>query len=143
MCPNVCDPTDCSLPGSSVHGILQARILQWVPMSSSRGSSQPRDRTRVSCLLHWQTGSLPLVPPRKPQTFTSLIYLNGKLIHTHTHTHTHTQIKLHWGLWVEFPRVWCSLIIFIKNLHCKFTYWISLKQWGNYVSYKIISCLDN
>ena len=86
-CPTLCHPADCSLPGSSVHGILQARILQWVPMSSSRGSSQPRDRTRVSCLLHWQTGSLPLVPPRKPQTFTSLIYLNGKLIHTHTHTH--------------------------------------------------------
>ena len=43
-----CDPVDCSLPGSSVHGILQARILEWVAISFSRGSSQPRDRTRVS-----------------------------------------------------------------------------------------------
>ena len=40
---------DCSLPGSSVHGILQARILEWVAISFSRGSFQPRDRTRVSC----------------------------------------------------------------------------------------------
>ena len=44
-----CDPIDCSSPGSSVHGILQPRILQWVAISSSRGSSQPRDQTQVSC----------------------------------------------------------------------------------------------
>ena len=47
-CVGLCDPMDCSLPGSSVHGILQARILEWVAMPSSRGSSWPRDRTRVS-----------------------------------------------------------------------------------------------
>ena len=41
-------PMDCGPPGSSVHGILQARILEWVAMPSSRGSSQPRDRTQVS-----------------------------------------------------------------------------------------------
>ena len=63
----LCDPMDCSLPGSSVHGILQARILEWVAMSSSRRSSWPRDQTQVSCLLHWQAGSLPLVPSGKPQ----------------------------------------------------------------------------
>ena len=44
----VCDPMDCSPPDSSVHGILQARILEWVAMISSRGSSQPRDQTKVS-----------------------------------------------------------------------------------------------
>ena len=49
-CPTVCDPMDCSLPGFSVHGILQARILEWVTISFSRGSSWPRDRTRVSCI---------------------------------------------------------------------------------------------
>ena len=42
-CPTVCDPMDCSLPGSSLHGILQARVLEWVAISFSRGSSQPRD----------------------------------------------------------------------------------------------------
>ena len=47
-CPTLCDPVDCSLPGSSVHQILQARILEWVAISFSRGSSQPRDRTQVS-----------------------------------------------------------------------------------------------
>ena len=47
-CVTVCKPTDCSPPGSSVHGILQARILEWAAISSSRGSSRPRDRTRVS-----------------------------------------------------------------------------------------------
>ena len=48
-CPTLCDPMDCSPPGSSVHGILQARILEWVAMPSSRGSSWPRDQTGVSC----------------------------------------------------------------------------------------------
>ena len=46
----LCDPMDCGPPGSSVHGILQARILEWVAISFSRGSSQPRDQTRVSCI---------------------------------------------------------------------------------------------
>ena len=44
------DPVDCSPPGSSIHGILQARILEWVAISFSRGSPGPRDWTRVSCL---------------------------------------------------------------------------------------------
>ena len=43
LCPTLCDPVDCSLPGSSVHGILQARVLEWVAISFSRGSSLPRD----------------------------------------------------------------------------------------------------
>ena len=44
-CPTLCNPMDCSLPGSSVKGILQARLPEWVVMPSSKGSSQPRDRT--------------------------------------------------------------------------------------------------
>ena len=48
--PTLCNPKDCSPLGSSVHGILQTRILEWVAMSSSRGSSQPRDQIRVSCV---------------------------------------------------------------------------------------------
>ena len=47
-CPTLCDPMDCSLPGFSIHGILQERILEWVTISFSRGSSRPRDRTQVS-----------------------------------------------------------------------------------------------
>ena len=47
-CPTLCDPMDCSLPGSSVHGIVQARILEWVAMLFSRGTSRPRDPKEVS-----------------------------------------------------------------------------------------------
>ena len=62
-CPALGDPTGRSPPGSSVHGILQARILEWAAISCSRGSSWPRDPTRVSCiscigkqiLYHWAT----------------------------------------------------------------------------------------
>ena len=49
-CPALCDPMDCSPPGSAFHGILQAGILEWVAILFSRGSSQPRDRTQVSCI---------------------------------------------------------------------------------------------
>ena len=52
-CPTLCDPVDCSPPGSSVHGVLQARRLEWVAMPSSTGSSWPRDWTcvsKVSCI---------------------------------------------------------------------------------------------
>ena len=49
-CPTLCDTMDCSLPGSSIHGISQARILERVTISSSRGSSQPGDRTQVSSI---------------------------------------------------------------------------------------------
>ena len=50
-CLTLCNPTDCSPPGSSDHGIFQARIIEWVAISSSRGSSRPRDQTYISCLV--------------------------------------------------------------------------------------------
>ena len=58
--PTLCDPMDCSLQAFSVHGILQARILEWITVSFSRGSSRPRDRTQVSriggrCFNLWAT----------------------------------------------------------------------------------------
>ena len=59
-CPTLCNPMDCSPQGSSVHGILQARIPEWVVMPSSRGSSQPRDQPcifYVSCIGRWIPGS--------------------------------------------------------------------------------------
>ena len=49
-CLTLCDPMDCSLPGSCVHGIFQARVLEWVALSFFRGSSWPRDQTLVSCI---------------------------------------------------------------------------------------------
>ena len=58
LCPTLCNPMDCSLPGPAVHGIVQARILEWVAISFSRGSSLPGDWTHVSricrrILYHW------------------------------------------------------------------------------------------
>ena len=56
LCLTLCNPMDCSLPGSSVHGVLQTRILEWAAMPSSRGSSRPRNRTHVSsvsCIGRW------------------------------------------------------------------------------------------
>ena len=50
LCLSLCDSMDCSLPGSSVHGILQARILEWVAIPFSKVSSQPRDQSWVSCM---------------------------------------------------------------------------------------------
>ena len=50
LCPTLYDAMDCSLPGSSFHGIFQVRVLEWVTISFSRGSSWPRDWTRVSCV---------------------------------------------------------------------------------------------
>ena len=50
LCLTLCDPMNYSPPGSSVHGIFQARILEWVAIPFSRGSSQPRDQTHISCI---------------------------------------------------------------------------------------------
>ena len=73
LCPNLCNPMDCSLPGSFAHGIFQARVLEWVAISFFRGSSRPRDQTRVSHIagrhftiwatreaLHWRNFTWPI-----------------------------------------------------------------------------------
>ena len=79
----LCIPTDCSPPGSSVHGILQARILKWVAMPSSRGFSWPRDRTHVSCSFCIAADSLPLSyqgnpwSHSSPQKHTYLLHLEA------------------------------------------------------------------
>ena len=81
--PTLCDSVDCSLPGSSIHGILQARILEWVAMPSSRGSSQPRDWNCVSYISCIEVGSLSLAPPGKPHIveYYSAIKISEQLIH--------------------------------------------------------------
>ena len=63
LCLSLCDPTGCSLPGSSVYGILQARILAWIVIPFSRGSFQSRNRAQVSCVAGrfftvWATGKI-------------------------------------------------------------------------------------
>ena len=70
-CLTLCNPMDCSLPAFFVHGILQARILEWVAMSSSKGSSQPRDQTSVSYLA---SGYFTAKPPGKTSRSSQALY---------------------------------------------------------------------
>ena len=72
-CPTVCDPMDCSPPASSVHGIFQGRILEWVTIPFSGGSSQPRDQTWVSCI----AGSFFTVwAMREASSYFSFVFIN-------------------------------------------------------------------
>ena len=72
LCLTLCDPVDCSPPGSTVRGILQARILEWVAISFSRGLSQSRDWTHVSCIDRW---ILYLCATREAFSVTGSIYI--------------------------------------------------------------------
>ena len=72
LCPTLCDPVDGSLPGSSVHGIFKVRVPEWVTISFSKGSSQPRDRTQVSQL---EAGTL-TEPPGK----SSLVHMTAQTL---------------------------------------------------------------
>ena len=82
LCPTLCDPIDGSPAGPSVHGTLQARILEWVAVPSSRRSFQLRDQAPVSCLLHWQADSSPPCPPTSGTTQS----LSAMLTHSTEHS---------------------------------------------------------
>ena len=79
-CQTLCDPMDCSLPGSSVHGIFQAIVLEWIAISFSRGSSRPSDQSQVSCTAG---GFFTAEPPGKPEidTVLGILHLNVSNIH--------------------------------------------------------------
>ena len=62
LCPTLCNPINCSPLDSSIYGIFQARVLEWVATSFSRGTSQLRDQNHLLHLLHWQVDSLPIAP---------------------------------------------------------------------------------
>ena len=73
-CLTLWDPMNYRLPGSSVYGVFQARILEWVAISFSRESSQPRDGTQhLLHLLHWQVDSSAQAPPKKPILTNSIL----------------------------------------------------------------------
>ena len=96
-------PMDCNLPGSPVHWILQARILEWVAISFSRVSSQPRNWTQVSCIANWATREA-----HENWDLSEKITLNSTcakscafptdcvLEYTRTHAHTDTQMLWNW-----------------------------------------------
>ena len=90
-CLTLCNPMDCSPPGSSVHGIFQARILEWIAISFSRESSQPRDQTWVSCIAGrvftvWATREFHLTPQG------TLLFLPGWSPHHSLMCFTHANL---------------------------------------------------
>ena len=88
-CPTLCNPVDCGPPGSSVHGIFQARILEWVAISFSRGPSWPRDWS--PCLLHWQADCLSLCHLGSPlATVEALLFCRFIIYDTRTDVWTVT-----------------------------------------------------
>ena len=125
-CLTLDDPMDCSSSGSSVHGIFQARILEWVAVSYSKGSSQPRDRTRVSCgfcIGRWipyhctpgeghslcigHFSSVTLFMPHKEQSS----------LHKQEKTHTSRKWELCFQAWVG-NTIKSFLLSEILTLHC-------------------------
>ena len=122
-CITLCNSVDCSSPGSSVHEILQTRILEWVAVPSSRGSSRPRDWTRISCLLHWQAGSLPLAPPGKlwNASIRKFLFLIWGCI-----DHRKDGESICWllfGWWMDSsPRTWGR-----REISCILAFWIRVQ----------------
>ena len=80
LCSTLCDPMNCSPPGSSVHGIIQSRTLEWVVISLSRGSSQPRDWTHISCISCTAGKFFTIEPLGKPE---GTIYFQVNVIWLH------------------------------------------------------------
>ena len=105
LCPTHCDPMDCSPPGSSVHGIFQARILECFAISTSRGFPDPRIEPGSSAL---QVDSLPTELPGKHILIVSLIYFSR-------HYATFRSLSL-WLFWFFFS---CSFI------HATHIYWVT------------------
>ena len=81
-CPTLFDPMDYSLPGSSIHGIFQARILEWVAISFARGSSRPRDRTRISRI----AGRRFTIWATRKALVSGLLGINCERSHSHFHS---------------------------------------------------------
>ena len=103
LCLTPCDITDCSLPGSSIHGISQARILEWVAISFSRGSPQSRNRTFLFCigrqiLYYWATREAhtciytlhrPWVSESSMSPSPPPVHIQIHIPRTYTNTHDH------------------------------------------------------
>ena len=108
-CQKLCDPLDCSPPGSSVRRILQARILVWIAMPLSRGSSWPRDWTHISYVsLHRQLGSLPPLPSEVPIAYFHTAQPKSVCIYVYTHRYT-KQMWQKVTIWHEQKTDMCSL----------------------------------
>ena len=143
-CPTLCNPKDCRLPGS-VDGILQARILEWAAIPFSRGFSQPRDQTWVSCItgrffIVWATRDDPFKLTKKKKKFGNSSYLIristkwiGKEMHGRRNSsliHTELQTAFVWDLdkssgWPSWSLVICpSLLLFTTRYFAHFQWYL-------------------
>ena len=124
LCPTLCDPKDCSLLVSSVHGILQARILEWVAMPSSRASSWPRDQTPVSCGSCITGRFFTIKSPGKPK-------MMGTFVQNHR-TYNTKSIPHSCGSWV----IMMSQHMFIRYKQCPI-WWGAVDNRGG------CACMEN
>ena len=116
-CLTLCNPMDCSPPGSSVHGILQARILEWVTISYSRGSSWPRDWINISCIsciagklfTHWATFVISIIQV-KTMIKSNTVGKTGKMYNTQHCWEMPTMLILMYGLVIVH-----NIISILKN----------------------------
>ena len=149
-CPILWDPMDCSLPDSSVHGILQARILEWVPVPSSRGSSQPRDQIQVSRIsgrfFTAESPEKPTLPCTKAQkTALSIRFIQhlSLLLAYMSHKYMNISISTSQSFLQVKGTTGRIIEIRINDLYWKFTMYQALwppflkdsltnKQWGRY-----------
>ena len=102
-CLTLCDPTDCSPPGSSVYGVSQARILEWVAISFSRESSQPKDQTWVSCRQvphHWATWEAGEPPVSGCNLLLICCHCNKLVLQVRSTHHT----SMLWHLWSKLNK---------------------------------------
>ena len=134
--PTLCNPVDCSPPGSSAHGVLQARILEWVAISSSRGSSQPRDWTHVFCISYIGRWILTTLPPGKPRmtvwfcNSTSGYILKSsenRALNRYLCIHVHTSVFPIVQRWKQLIQPWMKKM---WNIYTR-EYYLVLKIWNS------------
>ena len=143
---NSFDPMDCSPPGSSVHEILQARILERIAISSSRGSSQPRNWTSVSCtdrqiLYHWATWEAPWRNGvyefnRWASSINAVRSFCFMVIGMRNLSHIHAQVGREGALLKQYPRfsdlLWSYVVVYHQKVYpaiSQRTIRLGLLQW--------------
>ena len=123
---------DCSPPGSSVHGISQTRMLEWVAISFSRRSSPPRDWTHISCIsgqILYRRATREVLPSLEIYVFTDTYICVHACARAHTHTHTHIYIY-----------AWASLMAqMVKNLPAMQETWVRFLDWKDPLEKRMVT----
>ena len=144
----LCNPMDCHLPGSSIHGILQARILEWVAIPSSRGFSQPGDWIQVSCIAGrlftiWEWVAIPFSRwPSQPRDQTQVSFIGVRLFTIWTTSEAHIALISFFYMWLSsFSNTthWrdCFFSIICSYLFC--CKWIDPKCMGLFLDFLFCS----